>query len=862
MADFESNEVPFEVITDADDPFRIGLELEVYPFDDPFTIMDVLPRRRELKSLDELRGPGGGSFQIYRNDPKLIDNQNLLDYRNVFKIRLDRKVIGAFIATSKKSDYVNREEKSGEFWEIAGGGLREWFHDAVVEPYGGIRTDSQESRTFSFASEQGSWYIEEDWVAPVSIQQYSLDPNPNPFGTAPAEWPDAPDAHWIWGVDNDAEENPAPEGVNYFRYEFDIAPEIGVKKYAVFGAGKDQFDFFMDGQQIIESRETDGYARTWRADLELAPGHHILAARVLANGTGQAGLIAALFRAGDAATETAAELLAVTNTTDWKVNVYPDPPPGWTPGEIMLTLLQEAEDRGVRFPEFLTPTFTATTDSEGAAWPRSLDWSFDIGSEYYDVVAKLEELVCDVWIDPDTLQLNMYIERGTHRDTQSEAVQPIKFEIGRNVMRAQEEGTSDIKNALLMATNDGWRSLADGLSGSIAKYGRIEGFVSTGASDAVSGDLAQKIFAARAEPETSATYDIIDADDARPFFDFFVGDWVLAPSEEDEFDLTSRHVMSLSVKETEDTGQPEFSIEFDTIVQDLVARYERWLKTTSDGTLGGTLANVSGGGGGGGGTPTTQNTQTGPQGLQGPAGPPGINWRGPWNSGELYEYPDAVEYEGTSWIAVEDNLNETPSALSPSWNLLAQRGAQGASGQSLTYRGSWSSLLTYQPNDLVTHDGLLWITDEENTNDEPGVGTAWEEAGVGGGGGSLPTRTSAVYTTASLPNGNSETGTISLATAYRLFKIETDEPARVRVYATAAQQTADLSRPIGVDPTGDHGLIFEFVTTDELLSAVLSPFVDGASMEAMTSADIPITVTNRSGAADTIQVTFIYIATE
>lgn len=805
MAEFISNPMPFEILEDSEDSQRIGLELAIYAFDDPDLALDVVPRRFDLKVLDELKGPGGGSFKIMRDDPKLIDTSYLLDFRNICKVYLDRKVVGAFLIQTRKTDFVNRDEKSGEFWEVSGGGLREWFRDAVVEPFGGVKNDSQGERVFSFASERGDWYIEEDWVTPVAIQKYNLDPNPNPFGTAPAEWPDAPEAYWLWGEANNATTNPAQEGINYFRYEFTITG-TGTKNYSFFAAGKDHFDVFLDGQNIIESRENDGYAKTWRADFELGPGDHILAARVLADGTGQAGFIGSFFRAGDASEGTAAELLNVTNTATWKVNVYPDPAPGWSPGEIMLTLLAEAEARGVRFPEFLTPTFTSTEDSDGVEWPRALDWSFGIGTEYFDVIEKLEELVCDVWIDPETLNLNMYVARGVHRDVQSPSVQPIKFEIGRNVTRAEEEGTSDIKNALVMSTNDGWQVIADGLSGSIAKYGRVEGFVSTGASSAVSGDLAQTIFNTRAQPETTSTYEIIDVDDARPFTDFFVGDWGLAPAADDEAELTSRHVMSISVQEDEKTGQPKFAVEFDTIFQDLVSRYERWLKTTSDGTLGGTLANVGGGSGSGGGTPTSQTTSTGPQGLQGPAGPVGMNWRGNWNSGTQYKFPDVVQYDGSSWLAVDTTTGVTPELADPNWDLVALKGATGsagAPGTSLVYRGPWSSSTEYVAGDIVTHEDELWITAVTNTNEEPGVSDDWDQYSSGGGGGGYTRQTLAL----SAVNGE---GTITLGQAFRLIWIEASAACRVRFYRSASDRTADASRPYTLDPAVKGIVLGEF----------------------------------------------------
>lgn len=127
---------------------------------------------------------------------------------------------------------------------------------------------------------------------------------------------------------------------------------------------------------------------------------------------------------------------------------------------------------------------------------------------------------------------------------------------------------------------------------------------------------------------------------------------------------------------------------------------------------------------------------------------------------------------------------------------------------------------------------------------------------------SAPVRDTEVYTTASLDDDAEETGTVTLAKGYRLLRIETDVPARVRVYTTAAKRTADASRPIGTDPTGDHGVVLDFVTTGSLLAADLSPTVDGWQNESTPGSSVPIAVQNLSGATDTVAVTFTYIQTE
>lgn len=56
--------------------------------------------------------------------------------------------------------------------------------------------------------------------------------------------------------------------------------------------------------------------------------------------------------------------------------------------------------------------------------------------------------------------------------------------------------------------------------------------------------------------------------------------------------------------------------------------------------------------------------------------------------------------------------------------------------------------------------------------------------------------------------------------------------------------------------------MLEYITTTDLLSATLSPLVDGVSLDTVPSANIPITITNLSGSSGTVTVTFVYIAQE
>lgn len=109
-------------------------------------------------------------------------------------------------------------------------------------------------------------------------------------------------------------------------------------------------------------------------------------------------------------------------------------------------------------------------------------------------------------------------------------------------------------------------------------------------------------------------------------------------------------------------------------------------------------------------------------------------------------------------------------------------------------------------------------------------------------------------------NQNSEQ-TISLADSYRLLRVAVNANARVRLYTTAANQTSDLARLFGVNPPEGAGVVLDWMSNfPTLTQADLTPVVDGSSMEATPTPDIPITITSLNGGA--VTVAFIWMALE
>lgn len=81
---------------------------------------------------------------------------------------------------------------------------------------------------------------------------------------------------------------------------------------------------------------------------------------------------------------------------------------------------------------------------------------------------------------------------------------------------------------------------------------------------------------------------------------------------------------------------------------------------------------------------------------------------------------------------------------------------------------------------------------------------------------------------------------------------------RLRLYPSAGLRSVDASRPIGVDPTGSHGLLLEFVSTPTLKSMWLSPAVVGYRIDANVAASLDSTE-GSDGNSVNVQLTWVRI---
>jgi hypothetical protein len=641
----------------------MSIELEVYPFNDPTKILDIIPRRTDVRGLVELKGVGAGSFNIPSNDPKLIEQPSLLDYRNIVKQRVDGVVQNAFLIQSKKHILVSGEEAAGEEIQCAGEGIRTWFRDAIVFPYQGIKKDSFKDRVFSFASERGDWYKSDQWVEPKTRFQYLT---PSQWGTAPAEWPDIPQACWLWPTERAWE--PVAIGMAYFRREFTLDKAY---KSAFFFAGDDEFEVYLDAQQIMKVPTGETWQKTYRVDMEVPAGDHILAVRIRNTG-GPAGIIGAMSIWGDPNVPSSSYPFIYTGDAahgGWKTLGYPESEPGWTAGEIVLTLLREAKARGVKFAELIKPTFTAARDTDGKEWDSKRPWAFPIGIEYREVLEKLEELYCDFYLDPDTFEFHAYNKRG---EDLTVTASPIVLRKGVNLLQADTQGKAAIKNTLIVETDEGYIEKQDA-RGSVTQYGRVESKITTDLGLDLSNDVANAAFEKSALPEETATFRFNPSRDLVPFVNFKIGDWVLAPG---VIEKQKRRVVSVSFGEDPASGRTLYEAEFDNIYKSRDNRIARALDSLTLGSaMTGTLANATNSVASGAGTPAFNNNAT--------AGGGGGTTPGTPSAGSYPGIPGGV-------TASAFRNTDTEAQVSVSWNPVSA--ATDGTALTVSHYNVWSRL--------------------------------------------------------------------------------------------------------------------------------------------------------------------------
>lgn len=355
---------------------------------------------------ERLNEAGTGSCVLANDDAAL----SLVAPGDVLRFDLDGRP--AFSVIVRSLDRVSLDE-NGEVAQVTtlgGAGLLAVLDEAVVYPSRGLSgAPVEETRLFSWMSPD---YDDSWWGGAMSFGPVAGNGTPAWYGIA-GVWTDG--AQMIWATGNT--ERLAPGGWCYFRKAFVVGADTRAR---INFTADDQGDCYLDGGEVASTNPWGNLPGDPVAvEVELSAGIHTLAFMAY-NHEGEPDDIDGPFNpAMAAASVVPVDVLGnvgpplVQTDSTWKVLAYPATPPGMTPGEALLHVINEAKARGCL--PYLGVGFTGATDSAGTAWPVVGDISTRVGNDALTFVRELTETYVDVWMDPASFTLHAWAQGGRGR---------------------------------------------------------------------------------------------------------------------------------------------------------------------------------------------------------------------------------------------------------------------------------------------------------------------------------------------------------------------------------------------------------------------------------------------------------------
>lgn len=543
---------------------------------------DPLANAFDHSFIDELSaGPGSGSVSINLTEPgalQLVPGrfvQFLIDGTPCFTIQIEG---------DPEYRQVQRGEEFDEVLTVNGRGWASVFDQAIVYPEVdlGLNLDAPE-RLFSFASPSfpnaGGWAVAEelyeylDGVAEgIRVQGIYGEVYPAPVSfpwpTSPNVYdPDSPPGasyvptYWIWPTGEDLS-----IGFAFFRRTLTLASN----QFVTLAITADNyFTLFLEGVPIVGENEDHliwlGYKEV---TLFLPAGSYqigVVVENVPGPPVNPAGLIMNAF-VPDGNSLPATHLLSTDDA--WPCVFSDEFWPGWTIGQIVDKLIDEAVARGA-LTAYDSSTFGALVDTDGNSWDSTDDatttlyvpsFAVDVGST---VLQALIDLYENGWMDwhvrPDALTLDIWAG-----DTVG-STPGVAFVVGDDVtvgnIRSLERGSTAIyANSLLVQWEQGYVVVSDATE--IAAYGsKVEDIYSTAAA---SEDDATRLGRIELDRRIASGFAAImmeieprDASEC-PYDGFTLGDFVTIPGLGGGTEDVK--VLSISV-ETDDEGNAQWTLE-------------------------------------------------------------------------------------------------------------------------------------------------------------------------------------------------------------------------------------------------------------------------------------------------------------
>lgn len=543
----------------------------------PAVKLSSLTTQQGVRFQDVFNDSGSGALQLQLDDPDVA----LVKPGTEVRCFMFGEVVYTWSILAKPRIALHSEgEEAAQRVDVAGRGRSSRLQNAkVYPPKGPVNPVNAQHRLYSFASIDFPNFA--GWSPAIEIWAANrVNPNRASFieytteqlfseeavvetamVPAPIGWP-VDEAYWIWSQDDQFE-----VGTSYFRKTFTLTSETSV---GFFVTGDNYYTLYLDGTPIVgELVNSACWQEYKRVDMLLPAGTYVLAAICInliwpSEFINPGGFLMAAVRLDNEAKPVPAAEGGnlVISDGSWVSLAYPGNEPGWTPGQILIDAMSEAQARGV--VTGFSFDFTAVNDSLGNPWPNVPGFAVTIGASIMDI---LGGLVDQGWVDWRVTAggqvLQMFNQRAIA--TNSGVTYQTTGDPATQNLRAQDFVPQvDVVNKYLVKWTYGYFEIGD--AASQALWGVYEGFMTV---DAPTYDNALQqanvMLAENANPLHAIVCEVDPlGNDDTPY-------WAYGPGEnvqviDADGNLAWKQVQSITVNQNE-LGRPEIALELEARLQ-------------------------------------------------------------------------------------------------------------------------------------------------------------------------------------------------------------------------------------------------------------------------------------------------------
>lgn len=102
-----------------------------------------------------------------------------------------------------------------------------------------------------------------------------------------------------------------------------------------------------------------------------------------------------------------------------------------------------------------------------------------------------------------------------------------------------------------------------------------------------------------------------------------------------------------------------------------------------------------------------------------------FNYKNEWQPNIRYYKNNIVTYEGNTYIAKVENINQLPTN-EDIWGMIAKKGDKGAPSLNINYKGDYDSSISYVLGDAVIYGGLWYYAKKNTKGNTPTNTEYWE----------------------------------------------------------------------------------------------------------------------------------------